>query len=111
MDTEHLAKAMIANGISPSKAAKVLGVTPSYIKRICGVSDRAGAVPPFGKRRVGVVDVDDENEQAVVKTIMAMKNSGMSVRDIADQLNADGVASRGSRWHKTTVHRVISRYG
>jgi hypothetical protein len=34
-----------------------------------------------------------------------------STRAIAARLNAEGVPARGSRWHQTTVCRLLARAG
>src|SRR5207244_8643085 len=45
----------------------------------------------------------------VVRRIETMRKGGMSIRGIADRLNADGVptAHGGARWHASTVQKVL----
>ena len=45
----------------------------------------------------------------VVQRIETMRKGGMSIRGIADRLNADGVptAHGGARWHASTVQKVL----
>ena len=71
---------------------------------------RVGQVP-YGHRLGddGVHLVDAAEEQAVVERIGTLSASGMSQRAIAARLNADGVPARGSRWHPTTVGRLLRR--
>lgn len=75
-----------------------------------GKGERVGAVP-LGSQVAGdgVHLVPDEAEGAVVHRIRDMRAVGMSVRCIADALNAASVPSRGARWHPTTVARVLGR--
>jgi hypothetical protein len=45
-----------------------------------------------------------------VRRIRRMHVDGLSIRQIAETLNAVGVpAKRGGRWHPTTVARVLGR--
>jgi DNA invertase Pin-like site-specific DNA recombinase len=55
--------------------------------------------------------VPDQAEREVTRRIHLLHRGGLSVRKIADQLNAEQVpARRGGRWrHPTTVARVLRR--
>jgi DNA invertase Pin-like site-specific DNA recombinase len=72
--------------------------------------ERTGSVP-YGKQLSddGVRLVDDDDEHAVIARIVDMTAEGRSHRAIAAQLNRDGVAARGARWHPTTVGRLLRR--
>ena len=45
----------------------------------------------------------------VVKRIESLRGKGVSIRGIADRLNADGVptAHGGAKWHASTVQKVL----
>lgn len=49
------------------------------------------------------------DNQEVIKTILGLKKAGESVRGITKTLNDRGIPSpkNGSRWHATTVQRLI----
>lgn len=68
---------------------------------------------PFGWR-VGV-DGDtleqDAAEQRAIELIRDLRAGGMSIRAIVQHLDDNGVAARGTRWHKTTLERVLARAG
>jgi hypothetical protein len=50
----------------------------------------------------------DQAEQAIARRIRRLHRGGLSIRKIADQLNAERVpAKRGGPWHPTTVARVL----
>jgi DNA invertase Pin-like site-specific DNA recombinase len=54
--------------------------------------------------------VPDQAEREVARRIHRLHRSGLSIRRIADQLNAEQVpAKRGGTWHPTTVARVLRR--
>jgi DNA invertase Pin-like site-specific DNA recombinase len=54
--------------------------------------------------------VPDQAEREVTRRIHLLHRGGLSIRKIADQLNAEQVpAKRGGRWHPTTVARVLHR--
>jgi len=70
---------------------------------------RTGAVP-FGYRvGVGGTLVPRPEEQEVIAYIHKQRDAGFSYRQIATALNKAEVASRGKRWHKTTVLRLSQR--
>jgi len=51
----------------------------------------------------------DAAEGRAVALIHELRAGGMSVRAIVAHLEAHGVQARGTRWHKTTVERVLAR--
>jgi DNA invertase Pin-like site-specific DNA recombinase len=68
-----------------------------------------------GPARYGYHPVDkeltpDPAEREVARRIRRLHQAGLSIRKIADQLNAEQVpAKRGGPWHPTTVARVLQR--
>jgi site-specific DNA recombinase len=64
---------------------------------------------PFGFLRVGASLTPLPDEQATIQRIFGAKASGQSLRDIAAELNAGGVATktRGS-WHASTVRNILT---
>lgn len=72
--------------------------------------ERVGQIP-FGSQvaACGVLLVPLEVEQAVIRAILEARALGLSYRAIADSLNADSVPARGTRWHPTTVSRILKR--
>jgi DNA invertase Pin-like site-specific DNA recombinase len=66
--------------------------------------------PAFGERSVDGQLVTDEREAAVAARIAELRSGGMSLREIAAQLNTDGLPSkRGGAWSPVTVSRVLAR--
>lgn len=69
----------------------------------------AGGAPAFGMRAVGKELCPDEDEQLVVTRIKALRDRGLSLRQIADRLNDDGVPTkRGGLWQAYTVARIVN---
>ena len=70
--------------------------------------ERTGDVP-FGMRldEDGVHLLPHPEERAVIAGICKLRAAGFSIRRIAAELNAMGVAARGQRWHATTVARLL----
>jgi len=69
-----------------------------------------GGKIPFGKALAsnGVHLVDCIEEQTILAEIAALQSEGLSLRKIADELNARGVARRnGKAWHHVAVSRAI----
>jgi DNA invertase Pin-like site-specific DNA recombinase len=67
---------------------------------------RDEALDDAGRRRVLPVDA----EWATVARIVALRRSGLTLRDIAQQLTQEGhPTKRGGRWHASTVRAVTER--
>jgi site-specific DNA recombinase len=71
--------------------------------------ERVSRRPPLGFRFDGGRLVADPAEQAVLDRIQGMRESGLSLKRVADILNAEGVRCRGGRWHVTTLARSCAR--
>ena len=72
--------------------------------------ERIGQVPygyRLGADRVHLVP--QEQEQAVIQRVHSLKQEGLSIRAVAGRLNDENVPSRGTRWHPTTVARLLTR--
>lgn len=76
---------------------------------------------PYGFERAGQVGFKKDHktpvfavapnkaEQYVIERIRKWSVDGESYRAIADRLNVEGTSARGSRWHVTTVRRIVVR--
>jgi DNA invertase Pin-like site-specific DNA recombinase len=68
----------------------------------------AHGAPPYGLVAESGQLIPDPDEQRVVLSMIEMRGTGASLRDIADHLNGTGVGSkRGGTWHPQTVSRVL----
>lgn len=78
------------------------------VKRSRG--ERVGEIP-YGKRLAadGTHLEEHPAESRVLVLVRALRAEGLSLRAIAERLNAEGVAARGARWHTTTVVRLLER--
>lgn len=43
------------------------------------------------------------------RAVHRLRRDDLSIRAIADRLNADGIPARGARWHATSVARLLER--
>lgn len=70
-------------------------------------NERVGHIP-FGYHLAadGIHLEADENEQWILREIQILKDQGLSLRKIADELNNRGVENRGSIWNHVSVKRV-----
>ncbi|MBY0279996.1 recombinase family protein, partial [Candidatus Binatia bacterium] len=66
---------------------------------------------PFGMAWTAtgeLVPVDDEIE--TVELVRQLRDEGLSLREIADRLTADGRRTkRGGRWYPSTIRNVLGR--
>jgi DNA invertase Pin-like site-specific DNA recombinase len=76
-------------------------------------ADRGGyayGAPPFGYRAERGELVPDPVEQEIVSRIGRLRDKGASYREIADEFNGEGIASkRTDRWHPMAVKRIADR--
>jgi DNA invertase Pin-like site-specific DNA recombinase len=73
--------------------------------------EKTGGRVPFGFSldADGVHLVENEAEQGIIEIVVDLRRDGLSIRAIAERLNDDGVPARGTRWHRTTVDRLLKR--
>jgi DNA invertase Pin-like site-specific DNA recombinase len=70
----------------------------------------AGGRPPFGWRAEGGALVEDDAEQATIHRARELRDSGLSLRQTADQLAVEGLTNRqGGTWHSAALGRVLDR--
>ncbi|HAN93427.1 MAG TPA: hypothetical protein DCQ33_15290 [Nitrospira sp.] len=55
--------------------------------------------------------VEVEAEQAGIRRICELYESNVFMRDACKMLDAEGIPSRGPKWHKFTLYRVLKRAG
>lgn len=92
---EHEARAISKRTKEALAAAKARGVRLGVNGAALAAQNKAEAVARI---------------QPIADRLSAMRAEGSSVRAIASQLNADGVASPGGgRWHTANVHRALQR--
>ncbi len=53
--------------------------------------------------------VEDPAEQATIGRMRELHSLGYGSVRIAGTLNSEGYLCRGSRWHRTTVRRILKR--
>lgn len=65
---------------------------------------------PYGFRigADGDTLVPDDHEQRAIEMVRTLRAAGHSVREIVDALEAAGIPPRGSRWHPTTINRMLA---
>ena len=68
-----------------------------------------GGRPKYGYKAEHGELVADQNEQAVIVRVVALRDEGKSLREIASVLNSEGVSPRttGARWHSATVGAML----
>lgn len=85
-------------------------LTREAIGRKRQAGERIGTVP-FGKVLAGdgVTLMDDVAEVRVIARMVQMRKEGMTLREICDRLNADGIPTkkRKGKWKHTSVWRIV----
>ena len=72
--------------------------------------ERVGAVPLGSRVAADGVHLDaDPGELEAIRIVRELRAAGLSIRKIADELEARGVPCRGKSWHPTTVARLLQR--
>lgn len=75
--------------------------------------ERKGGQAPIGSRWEAKRLVANDGESGAVSIIKQLRESGMTIRAIASELNRRGVpvARKGAQWHVTTVARILKAAG
>lgn len=69
----------------------------------------AAGRPPYGLRADGGALVAAPEEENAVKLAKRLRKKGMSYRQIAERLHAEGLNPRsGGRWHPPMVSRLVN---
>jgi site-specific DNA recombinase len=72
--------------------------------------ERVGEIPlGYAVAEDGVRLEEHEGEQAAIALVQQLRTQALSIRSIATELTQRGVPGRGSRWHPTTVARLLRR--
>ena len=82
--------------------------TKAALHHRAALGQRIGTIP-LGFRSVDGMLVIDDEERAGLETLVALRDSGASIRSVAMLMNEQGIKSRGRRWHPTTVARILRR--
>jgi len=68
-----------------------------------------GGTVPFGYREEDGELVHDDDEQRILARIRQLRSEGLSLADIASELNDRGITRReGKDWHKVALSRVLN---
>ena len=70
--------------------------------------ERIGTVPYGYSCKDGINLVINKDEQAILSDIRKLRKSGYVLREIAEQLNKDGLLTRrGTEWKVQTIHNLL----
>ena len=71
--------------------------------------EKTGGNVPFGFNVINGKLVKNEEEQAIISEIKSLKNKGLSLRKIAEVLNAKGITTKnGKTWTATQIQRIAA---
>jgi len=96
--------AQLERALIASRTRSALAAKRARGEKTGGAAPLGFDVGADGKRLVA-----HEDEARAVELVRSLRAEGLSVRAIAERLNAAGVRSRGSRWHATTIARLLGR--
>lgn len=102
--------AQIVDAVAQYEGAMIRGRIKSAMAEKRARRERTSLSAPYGYSLTedgGLVP--DEGEQAALRTMLDLRKSGLGYRTIAAALHEAGHQPRGSRWHPTSVARVLKR--
>jgi DNA invertase Pin-like site-specific DNA recombinase len=71
--------------------------------------ERIGTIPYGSQLHADGIHLEPRpDELAILERLIGLRAQGVSYRVIADLFNAETVPCRGTRWHKTTLHRLAT---
>jgi len=85
--------------------------TSTAMKFKAAKGERVGKVPfGFNLSADGVTLVPNDKEQEAITIIRELRSTGLSLREIANELNRQQIATKeGKPWIHTTVQRIVTR--
>ena len=92
------------------RAVSISTLTRQALERKKAKGQRTGQVP-YGSQlgEDGVHLEDNAQERRVIAVIQRMRAEGLSLCRIAKRLDEYAVPARGTKWHTTTIFRILSR--
>lgn len=107
---EELLMRNIVNAFAEYERALIRARTRAAMAVKGSKGERTGEVP-FGYRLAvdGVRLEALPAEQSIIAAVRQLRREGLSIRAIAARLNAQGIAARGTRWHATSIARLLER--
>ena len=114
------------NGASPEQRMirQVLQAFAEYERKVIAARTRAAmlrhqaagrrmsAQPPFGWKPDPADParlVKDDGEQAVIRRIVRLHAEGLGLREIARELDDEGIPCRAATWYHATVRNILAR--
>lgn len=86
-------------------------MTGERIKSVLDMKKKKGEAMgsvSYGYKREGKMLVEDETEQGIIRYIVELKERGMNLRGIAEQLEDLGLKTRtGNKWHVQQIKNII----
>lgn len=99
----------ILGAIAQYERTKIRGKMLAGARRKAAEGGYAFGRPPYGWRAENMELVAVADQQLVIADIRKMRGSGLTLRAIAERLNADGVPGpTGGVWRGETVRRVLA---
>lgn len=88
-----------------------IGERVSDMPKVKAVRRERVGKPPYGFEvgSDGRALVEHPGEQGTIKRITKLRRQGVSYERIAEALDDEGYPARGSRWHPTSVARIVKR--
>lgn len=106
------ARVVTSDGVSADQTPEgtlmrtMLDAFAQYERAVIRARTRAALQAKIAKgERVGRPKVPVD--QTVLERVRTMRDKGLSLRRIADLLNAEGIKARAGKWHVTTLARVL----
>lgn len=111
LDTGSAAGRMVLNLLTTVSQweREVIGERTASVLRHKKASRQVYNHVPFGFARQENALVAVEAEQAVIRHMAELKKAGYTLREIAGELNGDGIASKsGGRWYASSVRNCLT---
>jgi len=101
----------VVNGMAQYGRAVISERTRAALRLKVSRGEKTGGAAPYGYQlaRDEIHLVQMKEEMKVIARIQKLHKEGLSIRRIADLLTEEETPSRGHRWHRTTVERLLNR--
>lgn len=101
----------VANALKNRDNAALAELTSRAMLEHQAQGRRMGRFPPMGKRPGpdSTWEPDAQEEFAIFR-ILALRDAGYGLKRIAKQPTLDGLKPRATKWHHTTIRKVLKRH-
>jgi DNA invertase Pin-like site-specific DNA recombinase len=99
----------VVDAVAEYELSEIKARTKAALQAKKRKNERTGTIP-FGKMLDvdGIHLIDNPNERAIIAMVISQRKSGLSLRQISDNLNERNITKRkGAKWNHVNLHTIL----